>query len=404
MANLKKINIGGTSYDIVDNGGRLLIGTTAELKTNVKTDLVVAINEVFDAVGTGGTNAVVTVEKSTDGLVYTLKQGGSEIGVINIPKDMVVNGGSYADGNLTLNIANGDPVVIPVADLIDLYTGGSNTEIAVDVNSENVISATLVDGGITTAKIADNAIVTGKIADKNVTKAKLEQGVQDSLALADSAYQKPSTGVALTDLASGVQTSLGKADSAYQLPTGGVPKTDLASAVQTSLGKADSAYQKPTTGIGTSDLASGVVTSLGKADTAYQKPTAGIGTDDLASGVTASLGKANSSVQSITQGSNVNVKDNGGKNYTISVSSSSIQEGADGFVKASNAKEYIGEVQTGLQNQITAIANGTDNNFKAVETRFGTNEANINRALTATKETFVYDSATETLTITSSAV
>lgn len=364
MANLKKINIGGTSYDIVDNGGRLLIGTTAELKTNVKTDLVVAINEVFDAVGTGGTNAVVTMEKATDGLSYTLKQGGSEIGVINIPKDMVVNGGSYADGNLTLNIANGDPVVIPVADLIDLYTGGSNTEIAVDVNSENVISATLVDGGITTAKIADNAIVTGKIADKNVTKAKLEQGVQDSLALADSAYQKPSTGVALTDLASGVQTSLGKADSAYQLPTGGVPKTDLASAVQTSLGKADS------------------------------------------------------SVQSITQGSNVNVKDNGGKNYTISVSSSSIQEGADGFVKASNAKEYIGEVQTGLQSQITAIANGTDNNFKAVEQRFENNEARIdtaeqelvthgtkiNKALTATKETFVYDSATETLTITSSAV
>lgn len=381
MANLKKINIGGTSYDIVDNGGRLLIGTTAELKTNVKTDLVVAINEVFDAIGTGGTNAVVTMEKSTDGLSYTLKQGGSEIGVINIPKDMVVNGGSYADGNLTLNIANGDPVVIPVADLIDLYTGGSNTEIAVDVNSENVISATLVDGGITTAKIADNAIVTGKIADKNVTKAKLEQGVQDSLALADSAYQKPSTGVALTDLASGVQTSLGKADSAYQLPTGGVPKTDLASAVQTSLGKADSAYQKPSTGIPTTDLTSAAQQELARLTAA----TAGYSS-------TNTIGEAINAVsQSATQKAGT---------------------------AETNAKAYTDTEAGKLQSQITAIANGTDNNFKAVEQRFENNEARIdtaeqelvthgtkiNRALTATKETFVYDSATETLTITSSAV
>ena len=135
-------------------------------------------------------------------------------------------------------------------------------------------------------------------------------------------------------------------------------------------------------------------------DESYKKPTTGIGTDDLASDVNASLGKADSSVQSITQGTNVKVKDNGDKNYTISVNSSSIQEGGDGFVKASNAKS----VTDGLQKQINAIANGVDNNFSAVETRFGTNEANINKALTATKETFVYDSATETLTITSSAV
>lgn len=135
-------------------------------------------------------------------------------------------------------------------------------------------------------------------------------------------------------------------------------------------------------------------------DESYKKPTTGIGTDDLASDVNDSLGKADSSVQSITQGTNVNVKDNGGKNYTISVNSSSIQEGGDGFVKASNAKS----VTDGLQKQINAIANGVDNNFSAVETRFGTNEANINKALTATKETFIYDAETETLTITSSAV
>ena len=162
------------------------VGVVGELATTKKT-VVEAINEVLAAVGTGGTNAVVTMEKATDGLSYTLKQGGSEIGVINIPKDMVVNGGSYADGNLTLNIANGKPVVIPVADLIDLYTGGSTIEIAVDVDSENVISATLVDGGVTTAKIANGAITTAKIADDNVTTAKILDANVTTAKIADRA-------------------------------------------------------------------------------------------------------------------------------------------------------------------------------------------------------------------------
>ena len=49
--------------------------------------------------------------------------------------------------------------------------------------------------------------------------------------------------VVKTLLSTGVQASLDKADSAYQKPGSGIPKTDLASAVQTSLGKADTALQ-----------------------------------------------------------------------------------------------------------------------------------------------------------------
>ena len=41
----------------------------------------------------------------------------------------------------------------------------------------------------------------------------------------------------------------------YVLPSGGIPSTDMSSAVQTSLGRADSAYQKPGTGIPDGDLA-----------------------------------------------------------------------------------------------------------------------------------------------------
>ena len=59
-------------------------------------------------------------------------------------------------------------------------------------------------------------------------------------------YVLPSAGIPKTDLASGVQSSLGLADTAYQKPTGGIPKSDLASAVRASLGKADTALQSYT--------------------------------------------------------------------------------------------------------------------------------------------------------------
>ena len=85
--------------------------------------------------------------------------------------------------------------------------------------------------------------ITADIADGTLTKAKLAQSVQDSLDLADSAYQKPSTGIPSSDMATAVQNSLGLANSAYQLPQTGMPKTDLAQGVQDSLDAADSALQ-----------------------------------------------------------------------------------------------------------------------------------------------------------------
>lgn len=165
-------------------------------------DLTTTANTVVGAINEVKTGAAITIDKSEDGLTYVVKQGELEIKTINIPKDMVVESGKYENGNLILTIANGGgDVTIPVGDLIDLYTGGSNPEIAVNVSSENnVISATLVDDGVTTAKIANGAIVTDKIADKAVTRAKLEQGVQDSLALADSAYQVPEGGIPVSAL------------------------------------------------------------------------------------------------------------------------------------------------------------------------------------------------------------
>lgn len=71
-------------------------------------------------------------------------------------------------------------------------------------------------GKVVTLTIDANHQITADIADGAITKAKLAQGVQDSLDLADSAYQKPQTGIPSTDMAQAVQTSLGKADTALQ--------------------------------------------------------------------------------------------------------------------------------------------------------------------------------------------
>lgn len=106
-------------------------------------------------------DAKVTLTKDSTGLVYTLSQGGTEIGKINIPKDMVVQSGSVVKGTfaqdgsftesasgkdtaLKLVIANStDVVYINVKDLASIYTGGTTADITVTVSDTGVITATL---------------------------------------------------------------------------------------------------------------------------------------------------------------------------------------------------------------------------------------------------------------------
>ena len=180
------------------------MGDVDNLSTTNKT-VVGAINEVLAAVGTGGTAAVVTVTTDTtsDGALksYTIKQGDAVVGVIDIPKDMVVESGSVvtnpegqAEGTyIKLVLANvAEPLYINVGTLVDIYKAKANAtqvQIAID-SSTREISATIVAGSIGTTELADNAVVTAKIADANVTKAKLSSAVQASLDKADAAATK----------------------------------------------------------------------------------------------------------------------------------------------------------------------------------------------------------------------
>lgn len=182
------------------------IGNLESLSTTNKGNLVAAINEVLTAVGTGGTAAAVTIttDTTTDGALksYTVKQGTTTVGVIDIPKDMVVKSGAVvtnpegqAEGTyieLTLANATEDKIYVNVGTLVDIYKAQANAaqvQLAIDPSTRE-ISATIVAGSITTTELADNAVVTAKIADGNVTKAKLSTAVQASLDLADSALQK----------------------------------------------------------------------------------------------------------------------------------------------------------------------------------------------------------------------
>ena len=167
-----------------------------------------AINELKTAIGAGGTSAALTIdtETTTEGAAksYTIKQGGSTVGVIDIPKDMVVSAGEVvelAEGEvegqakgtyIKLTLANSQaPLYINVADLVDIYGAEQNAaEVQLTISAGNVISAVIVDGAVGTVKLADNAVTTAKIADGNVTKEKLSTAVQASLDKADASASK----------------------------------------------------------------------------------------------------------------------------------------------------------------------------------------------------------------------
>ena len=188
------------------------IGTLDNLTMTNKTDLVVALNEVAASVEAGGTGSVVKIstETTTEGYAksYTFTQGSTKIGVIDIPKDMVVSSGTVEknpadkpEGTylvLTLANATNDKVYINVGTLVDIYTAKAEaTQIQLTIDSATrEISATIVASSITATELAADAVVTAKIADGNVTKAKLSTEVQTSLGKADTAIQEAD----LTDL------------------------------------------------------------------------------------------------------------------------------------------------------------------------------------------------------------
>jgi hypothetical protein len=217
LANYKALNKdASTIYFITDTGALYLgetliadatdltdieeaIGTLTSLSTDVKSDLVSAINEVLGKVNDATEADAVTLtvaDTATDGYLktYVLTQGTEEIGKIDIPKDLVVTSGEVVtnpegqdEGTyIKLVIANQEvPLYINVKTLVDVYTAQKNaTQIQLAVSDTNEISATIVAGSVGTTEIADKAI----------TLAKLSEELQTAISNANSAVQKIETG------------------------------------------------------------------------------------------------------------------------------------------------------------------------------------------------------------------
>lgn len=182
------------------------VGSLEDLDTTAKDNVVAAVNEVKGAADNAKTVSAVTIEQgaasSGAAKTYVVKQGGTEIGKIDIPKDMVVSSGTVekketsgewgeAGTYIVLTIANAtnDTLYIPATSLVDIYTAQQSAAQVQLTITGNEISAVIVDGSVDTAALADNAVTTAKIAAKNVTLAKLSDEVQTSLGKADTALQ-----------------------------------------------------------------------------------------------------------------------------------------------------------------------------------------------------------------------
>jgi hypothetical protein len=120
--------------------------------TDLRTELIAALTISLDVAGTPTSGFLKT---------YILSQGSTEIGRIDIPKDLVVTSGSLVHGTwngdtftedpegsdtaLKLIIANQEkPVYINTKDLVDYYTAGDGIEID---NTHNTIALKLDASG-----------------------------------------------------------------------------------------------------------------------------------------------------------------------------------------------------------------------------------------------------------------
>lgn len=148
-----------------------------------------ALGELYTAISNAQSNAAISVSTSTTstGMLrsYTISQGGTQVAVIDIPKDYVNNiiGIVSQDGSgnsgvfLKVNTApTGETAsyeYVDVSGLVEYLTVGTQTGKMVTLTIDSATHT-----------------ITADIADGTLTKAKLASAVQSSLDKADSALQE----------------------------------------------------------------------------------------------------------------------------------------------------------------------------------------------------------------------
>ena len=213
-----------TSLADVATSGAAADVSIADTAGNITaTNVEDAIQELYAAIGSGGTDAAVTVTRTAGGqnddyiYRYTFFQGGNPItnGVIDIAKDMVATEGTLIhptaqdpieiDGQqitsgtyIEMTIANGDPFYIDVANLIEYNSVSSTDEITL-TDTNHTITATVRE--IAASKIiyreADNSDPEHPVAQQTVAQA--INALESAIGSGGSVDEKISTAINALD-------------------------------------------------------------------------------------------------------------------------------------------------------------------------------------------------------------
>lgn len=193
-------SIGAADNSIAVSGTATAPAIAVKVSSVNGNDLEVKTDGLFVTVPA---NTVYSIQKKAQAnngyaATYQLTADGIVTGTeIDIPKDMVISGGSVktvitandpyngaaiGDKYIELTLANtaNDKIYIPANSLVEFVTSGSSVGdmVMISINSNHEVTATITDG--------------------TITKAKLNSAVAASLDLADSAVQSVTTGDATT--------------------------------------------------------------------------------------------------------------------------------------------------------------------------------------------------------------
>ena len=196
----------GAEVNVIESvsvNGSALQPEAKGVNIDIASPITTAKNEAVNA-------SKVTVSESagTDNVlkVYTFTQNGAEIGKINVPKDLVVSGGSIVEVEgvkyLRLTIANQTaPVDIAVTDLVDVYKGSAYIAIA----SDNTIS---VNFSALDSELVKDTSEVGKAIKANKT------AIQTASSEASAALSAHNTnGEAHTDIRTLIANAISKAET-----------------------------------------------------------------------------------------------------------------------------------------------------------------------------------------------
>lgn len=157
--------------------------TKDEVKNHVESSVVEGINSRVEAIEGAYVKSVVY----TEGGKFAITDQAGNIVNVDLDVEKVVTNFDYNQEteNLELTLADGTVKEVSLSAFIDVYTAAKDAQQVQIAISGKEISASLVDGGVSTAKVADKAITEAKLADEVVVK--IQKGVDAEAALANKA-------------------------------------------------------------------------------------------------------------------------------------------------------------------------------------------------------------------------